>query len=88
MDFEFSVRQKALIERVTAFMETHVLPAVPVYEAQHAEGDRWKVIPVLEELKAKARAAGLWNLFMPPSSGAASPTSSVRTTLGWTTRPP
>ncbi|MEW6018669.1 MAG: acyl-CoA dehydrogenase family protein [Pseudomonadota bacterium] len=71
MDFEFSVRQKALIERVTAFMETHVLPAVPVYEAQHAEGERWKVVPVLEELKAKARAAGLWNLFMPPSSGAA-----------------
>ena len=71
MDFEFSVRQKALIARVTAFMDDHVLPAVPVYEAQHAEGERWKVIPVLEELKAKARAAGLWNLFMPPSSGAA-----------------
>ncbi|MDP3382505.1 MAG: acyl-CoA dehydrogenase family protein [Phenylobacterium sp.] len=71
MDFEYSARQKALIARVEAFMAEHVIPAVPLYEAQQAQGERWKVLPVIEELKAKARAAGLWNMFMPPSSGVA-----------------
>jgi len=69
MDFEFSPRQKELVARLSAFMEEHVYPAAPVYDAQQAEGDRWKILPVIEELKAKAKAAGLWNLFMPPSSG-------------------
>ena len=69
MDFEYSARQKELIRRVSDFMDEHVHPAVPVYEAQQSEGDPWKVIPVVEELKARARAAGLWNLFMPPDSG-------------------
>jgi acyl-CoA dehydrogenase len=50
-------------------MDEHIHPAVPLYEAQQAEGEPWKVIPVVEELKAKARAAGLWNMFMPPDSG-------------------
>jgi acyl-CoA dehydrogenase len=71
MDFEYSPRQKDLIARVTRFMEDHILPAVPLYEQQAAEGERWKVIPVVEELKSRARAAGLWNMFMPPSSGVA-----------------
>jgi acyl-CoA dehydrogenase len=69
MDFDFSPRQKEIAGRVASFMEEHVYPAIPTYEAQHREGDPWKVIPVVEELKAKAKAAGLWNLFMPPSSG-------------------
>lgn len=69
MDFEYSPRQKELIRHVGRFMDEHVHPAVPLYEAQQAEGDPWKVIPVVEELKAKARAAGLWNMFMPPDSG-------------------
>ncbi|MCG6205964.1 acyl-CoA dehydrogenase family protein [Rhodopseudomonas sp. HC1] len=68
MDFTMSDRQREWLERVTAFMTTHVRPAVPIYNKQDAEGERWKVIPVLEELKAKAKAEGLWNLFMPPSS--------------------
>ncbi|MAK83446.1 acyl-CoA dehydrogenase family protein [Phenylobacterium sp.] len=71
MDFEYSARQKALIARVEAFMAEHVVPAVPLYEAQQAQGERWKVLPVIEALKAKARAEGLWNMFMPPSSGVA-----------------
>lgn len=69
MNFELTERQEDLIRRVTAFMEAHVYPAIPAYERQYEAGDRWKVIPVVEELKAKARAAGLWNMFMPPSSG-------------------
>ncbi|MFN3521693.1 MAG: acyl-CoA dehydrogenase family protein [Phenylobacterium sp.] len=69
MDFDYSPRQKDLIARVAAFMEEHIYPAVPTYEAQQAEGERWKVIPIVEELKQKAKAAGLWNMFMPPSSG-------------------
>src|SRR5690349_12377455 len=71
MDFDYSQRQRTLIARVSSFMDDHVYPAIPRYEREHEEGERWKVIPVLEELKAKAKAAGLWNMFMPPSSGVA-----------------
>jgi len=67
MDFSISERQKHWRDRVIAFMGAHIYPAVDTYTLQAAEGDRWKVIPVLEELKAKARAEGLWNLFLPPS---------------------
>jgi alkylation response protein AidB-like acyl-CoA dehydrogenase len=68
MDFTMSDKQKEWLERVQAFMNTHVRPAVPIYKKQDAEGARWKVIPIIEELKKKARAEGLWNMFMPPSS--------------------
>jgi alkylation response protein AidB-like acyl-CoA dehydrogenase len=68
MDFTMSPKQKEWLERVRSFMTKHVRPAVPTYKQQDAEGSRWKVIPVLEDLKKKARAEGLWNMFMPPSS--------------------
>jgi acyl-CoA dehydrogenase len=68
MNFSMSERQKHWRDRVIAFMDAHVYPAVATYDRQAAEGERWKVIPVLEELKAKAKAEGLWNLFLPPSS--------------------
>src|SRR5471032_3025448 len=68
MDFNMSDRQKEWLNRVQAFMTKHVRPAVPVYKQQDAAGERWKVIPILEDLKKKARAEGLWNMFMPPSS--------------------
>jgi acyl-CoA dehydrogenase len=67
MDFSISDQQKHWRDRVVGFMDAHVYPAVETYEAQHAEGERWKVIPVVEQLKAKAKAAGLWNLFLPPT---------------------
>ena len=71
MDFTYSATQTQWVERVSAFMDAHIVPAIPVYEAQMAGfgTNRWQVIPVVEELKAKARAAGLWNMFMPPHSG-------------------
>jgi alkylation response protein AidB-like acyl-CoA dehydrogenase len=66
MDFELSERQKHWQGRVRDFIETNCRPAISDYKEQDAAGDRWKVIPVVEELKAKAHAAGIWNLFMPP----------------------
>ena len=69
MDFNLTDRQTHWRDRVRDFIEAHVRPAVPTYHAQQNEGERWKVIPVVEELKARAKAEGLWNLFMPPSSG-------------------
>src|ERR1700722_15325565 len=68
MDFTMSDKQKEWLGRVQSFMTKHVRPAVPIYKQQDAEGARWKVIPVLEDLKKQARAEGLWNMFMPPSS--------------------
>jgi acyl-CoA dehydrogenase len=71
MDFEISPTQTRWLTRVVDFMNEHIYPAVPIYEAEmNVVGkERWKVVQVLEELKVKARAAGLWNFFMPPHSG-------------------
>lgn len=71
MDFEFSGKVNDLRKRLTAFMEEHVYPNESKYQ-EHCEGpNRWQPVPIIEELKPKARAAGLWNLFLPASvSGA------------------
>jgi acyl-CoA dehydrogenase len=69
MNFEHSEKTKEWIGRVSKFMDDHIVPAVPTYEAQQKEGSRWKVIQVVEDLKVKAKKEGLWNFFMPPSSG-------------------
>src|SRR5215471_2458288 len=60
-------RAAALAERVTAFMAAHVYPNEAVFEREIAEGDRWQPTRIVESLKAKARADGLWNLFLPDS---------------------
>ena len=68
MSFTFSPRSLDLRSRLLAFMESDVYPAEAIYAAQHtAAPDRWKVPQIVEDLKAKARAAGLWNLFLPQS---------------------
>ncbi|MGY8685243.1 acyl-CoA dehydrogenase family protein [Bradyrhizobium sp. UFLA05-153] len=67
MDFTMSEKQKEWLHRVQSFMAAHVRPAVPIYKQQDTEGDRWKVISVIEDLKRKAYADGLWNMFLPPS---------------------
>jgi acyl-CoA dehydrogenase len=69
MDFSISERQRHWRDRVANFMAKHVYPTAETYEKQlEAFGqNRFQVVPVLEELKAKAKADGLWNLFLPPS---------------------
>ena len=66
MEFAYSEKVKGLQEKVQAFMDAHVYPNEAVYEAQ-VSANRWEQPPIMEELKAKARAAGLWNLFLPDS---------------------
>jgi acyl-CoA dehydrogenase len=68
MDFETSDKVKRLAAQVQDFMEREIYPAERVFERQMAEAsDRWQIPPVMEELKKKAKAAGLWNLFLPES---------------------
>src|SRR5262252_6511104 len=67
MTFEFSDHVKDLQKRVTVFMDEHISPTESRYH-EHCRGpNRWQPVPVIEELKPKARAAGLWNLFLPAS---------------------
>ncbi|HMD51452.1 MAG TPA: acyl-CoA dehydrogenase family protein [Solirubrobacteraceae bacterium] len=72
MDFDPSPRCSEFKERLTAFMDAHVYPAESVYERQLAEsGDAHHQPQIMEELKVRAREAGLWNMFLPdPDHGA------------------
>ncbi len=67
MDFDLTERQAFYRGRVRDFIDGEVRPRVGDYHREQAEGDRWKILPVIEGLKPKAREAGLWNLFMPPA---------------------
>uniref|UniRef100_UPI00258A866E acyl-CoA dehydrogenase family protein n=1 Tax=uncultured Sphingomonas sp. TaxID=158754 RepID=UPI00258A866E len=69
MDFTLSERETYFRDRVREFIAKEIAPRQAEHDRQHHEGDPWKVIPVIEEVKAKAREAGLWNFFMPPHSG-------------------
>jgi len=70
MDFEFSARTKDFEQRLRAFMDEHVYPNESRFE-QESQRDRWQPSRLIEELKPKARAAGLWNLFLPNDAGGA-----------------
>jgi acyl-CoA dehydrogenase len=67
MDFEHSAKVKTLEKRLLAFMDEHVYPNEQRYEEEVQTGDRWQPPTIIEELKQKARGAGLWNLFLPDS---------------------
>ena len=67
MRFEHSAKVTDLLQRLTAFMHEHVYPNEETFHRQIATGDRWQPTAIVEELKPKARAAGLWNLFLPES---------------------
>ena len=69
MDFTLNERETFFRDRVKAFIDQNIRPRQADYEAQSKSGDRWKVIPVIEEMNEKAKAQGLWNFFMPPQSG-------------------
>jgi alkylation response protein AidB-like acyl-CoA dehydrogenase len=72
MDFAPSERTRALTERLVRFMRDEVIPAEPVYAAQlvgGADHRPWRQPPVMEQLKARALDAGLWNLFLPDLEG-------------------
>ncbi|BCA58529.1 acyl-CoA dehydrogenase family protein [Sphingomonas sp. HMP6] len=69
MDFTLSERESYFRDRVRTFIDQNIRPRQAEFDEQHHEGDRWKVIPVIEEMKDKAKEAGLWNFFMPPHSG-------------------
>src|SRR6202795_553339 len=67
MQFEFSDKVKSLQKKLQAFMDEHIYPNEKRFENETQQGDRWKPSRIIEELKPKARAAGLWNLFLPES---------------------
>ena len=70
MDFDFSERSAALQRLLQEFMDEHVYPAEHEYERQLAAAvNRFAILPLVEQLKARARAAGLWNLFLPEHHG-------------------
>jgi acyl-CoA dehydrogenase len=69
MIFEHSDETKYWVDRVKRFMDEHIYPNEDLYHEQERAGDPWKAVPIVDELKVKAKAAGLWNFFMPPHSG-------------------
>jgi acyl-CoA dehydrogenase len=69
LDFTLSERETFFRDRVRQFIDAEIRPRQDEYDRQHHEGDPWKVIPVVQEVKERAKAAGLWNFFMPPHSG-------------------
>ncbi|MDD3799895.1 MAG: acyl-CoA dehydrogenase family protein [Novosphingobium sp.] len=65
--FEHSPRTADLLKRLRAFMDEHIYPNEQRFNEEVASGDRWGHVPLIAELKPKAREAGLWNLFLPDS---------------------
>ena len=76
MDFDYSPKTKELQARVLRFMDDHIYPNEKTYKQElldnTAAGKRWSALQTIEDLKKKARAAGLWNLFLPVDSASAS----------------
>ena len=82
MDFEYSERTMKLRREVEEFMDAHIYPNEDLYYEQLNEGEsRWETPPILEELKAKAKSAGLWNMFLPESERGAGLTNMEYTPL-------
>ncbi|MEE4190763.1 MAG: acyl-CoA dehydrogenase family protein, partial [Halieaceae bacterium] len=70
MNFDPSPLAAQYAERLKAFMDEHVYPVEhDYYDYVDSADNRWATVPLMEELKAKAREAGLWNLFIPKDHG-------------------
>jgi acyl-CoA dehydrogenase len=68
MDFELSPKTERLRAQLQEFMTREIYPSEPVFERELNEApSRWQIPPIMEKLKAKAKAEGLWNLFLPES---------------------
>jgi len=68
MEFEFSARTRQYMDHLSEFMDKHIYPSEQTFRDQiDGAADRWQVPPIMEDLKAKARERGLWNLFLPES---------------------
>jgi len=88
--FEPSARAHDYAERLQTFMQQQVYPNEATYRDQHAAGPRWQVPQIIEVLKRRAQAAGLWNLFLPDSDQGAglsnleyAPLCEVMGRVGW-----
>jgi alkylation response protein AidB-like acyl-CoA dehydrogenase len=72
VDFDYSEKCQNALTQVRAFMGEFIYPNEAAYYEQHnSSPDRWQPVPMLEELKEKAKRAGLWNLFLPQSDAGA-----------------
>jgi len=67
MDFAYSPKVRELQERLTEFMDRYIYPNEERFHEEVAAGDRWQPTKLIDELKEKAKAAKLWNLFLPDS---------------------
>ena len=69
MNFDYSPKVQQLRHRLIAFMAEYIYPSEEKWHAHVTSDRRWQPVPVIEELKPKARAAGLWNLWRPKTHG-------------------
>ena len=69
MDFDYSAKSVELQNRLRSFMDEHIYPNEQRYHSETMTGDRWAPLDLIEDLKEKARSAGLWNLFLSDISG-------------------
>ncbi|MBX3243098.1 MAG: acyl-CoA dehydrogenase family protein [Acidobacteria bacterium] len=69
MDFHYSAKTTELQKMLSIFMDEHIYANEQNFQKEISSGDRWQPSELIEELKEKAKAAGLWNLFLPDVSG-------------------
>ncbi len=69
MDFDYSAKTVELQNRLSSFMDNHIYPNERLYIEEINTGDRWQSLELIEELRSKAKAESLWNLFLPDISG-------------------